>query len=48
MVWGWMECEGMRMVDEGENCKKDLRLIGREFHDRGDELLKEQGENLGM
>lgn len=36
------------MVDEGDNCKKDLRLIGNKFHGRGKELQTERPENLSM
>ena len=45
---GWMEWEGISMVDEGDNCKKDLRLIGNKFHGRGKELQTERPENLSM
>ena len=34
------------MVREGLICEKNLRLLGREFHRRGEELWKEQLENL--
>ena len=27
--------EETALVGEGDSCKKDLRLIGKEFHDRG-------------
>ena len=48
-IKGWMqEWEGMAVVGEGENCTKDLILIGREFHGRGKELQKERPANLSM
>ena len=36
------------MITEGGSCMKDLRLVGREFHERRDELRKEQSENLSL
>ena len=34
------------MVGEGGSCEKDLRLVGREFQRRGEELRKEQSDKL--
>ena len=39
--------EEMSMVGEG-SCEKDLRLVGREFQRRGEELRKERSENLSL
>ena len=36
------------MVREGWNCEKDLRLVGREFQRRGEELRKERSENVSL
>ena len=30
----------MAIVDEGESCEKDLRVVDREYHRRCEELLK--------
>ena len=38
----------MDLVGEGGSFEKDLRLIGREFEGRRDELRKERSENLSL
>ena len=41
--------EEIDVVGEGRSCcKKDLRLIVREFQRQGKELRKEQSENLSV
>ena len=40
--------DGMDVVGEGGSFEKDLRLIGREFPRRGEELRKERSENLSL
>ena len=40
--------EGMDVVGEGGSCEKDLRLVGREFQRRGEELQKKRSENLSL
>ena len=36
------------MVGEDWSCEKDLKLVGREFHRQGEELCKEQSEDLSF
>ena len=36
------------MVLEDGSCEKDRRLVGREFHRRGEELRKKRSENLSL
>ena len=36
------------MVVEGGSCEKDLRLVGRKYRGRREELRKERSENLSL
>ena len=38
----------MDVVGEGGSCEKDLRLVGREFHRRGEEFLKGRSDNVSL
>ena len=36
------------MVVKGDGCEKDLRLVSREIHRRGEKLRNERSENLSF
>ena len=45
---GWKEIELMTVVEQCVSGTKDFRLIGREFHKRGDELRNDRSANLSV